>query len=172
MMRPSSAEYPAFFATYIDLVPSDDLLQELEQSFKQTMAILESLTEEQASFRYAPGKWSIKEVVGHMVDTERIMGYRALCIARGDTTPFPGFDEEAYVSHSNFSERTLQSLLQDFSLVRQASLNLLGQLPTDAWSRVGIVNNNKIVVSALGFIIVGHGLHHMNVIRERYMNTF
>jgi uncharacterized damage-inducible protein DinB len=171
-MRPSPTEYPAFFATYIDLVPSDDLLQELEQSFQQTMAILESLTEEQASFRYAPGKWTIKEVVGHMVDTERIMNYRALCIARGDTTPFPGFDEEAYVSHSEFAERSLQSLLQDFSLVRQASMNLLERLPTDAWSRVGTVNNNKIVVSALGFIIVGHGLHHTNVIRDRYMATF
>jgi uncharacterized damage-inducible protein DinB len=172
ILKPAISEYPTFFARYVERVPSDDLLHELEHNFKLTAATLDSLTEEQAGFRYAPGKWSLKEVVGHMVDTERIMSYRALCIARGDVTPLPGFDENAYVSQADFSERTLQSLLQDFIIVRQATINLLGQFPAEAWSRVGVVNNNEITVRALGFIIAGHELHHRNVINERYISTF
>jgi uncharacterized damage-inducible protein DinB len=170
--RPAANEYSSFFSTYIENVTSDDLLYELKHNFKRTVATLENVTEDQASFRYAPGKWSLKEVVGHMVDTERIMSYRALCIARGDISSFPGFDENAYVSQSYFSERTLESLLQDFIIVRQATLNLLEHLPTVAYSREGIVSNNKITVRALGFIIAGHELHHRNVISERYINAF
>jgi uncharacterized damage-inducible protein DinB len=171
IQKPAVTEYPTFFATYIERVASDNLLQELEDNSKQTIAILEGLTEKQASFRYAPGKWSLKEVIGHMVDTERIMSYRALRIARGDATPLPGFDEKTYVSHSEFSERSLESLLHSFSIVRQATLNLLEQFPADAWLRVGVVSNNEITVRALGFIIAGHELHHRDVIIERYIGA-
>ncbi|MEX2414590.1 MAG: DinB family protein [Paenibacillaceae bacterium] len=169
--RPAATEYSSYFAKYIERVASDDLLHELEIQLNETTDLLADLSEEQTSFRYAQGKWSVKEVVGHMVDTERIMSYRALRIARGDVTPLPGFDENAYVSHSNFSVRSLQSLLQDFSIVRQATLNLLDQLPAHAWPRVGVVSNNEITVRALGFIIAGHELHHRNVIIERYIGA-
>ncbi len=169
--RPAVTEHPAFFTKYINCVPSDDLLQELEHNGKQTIATLKDVSEEQANFRYAPDKWSLKEVIGHMVDTERIMSYRALRIARGDVTPLPGFDENAYVSHSDSSERTLANLLNDFSIVRQATINLLEPLSNAAWSRVGVASNNEITVRALGFVIAGHELHHRNVIVERYIGA-
>lgn len=170
--KPAVTEYPAYFTKYIELVATDDLLQELQNSGKQTIATLEGLSEAEASFRYAPVKWSIKEVVGHIVDTERILSYRALRIARGDVTPLPGFDESTYVSLANFSERPLSSLLQSFSIVRQSTIDLLEQFPEDAWSRVGIVSNNEITVRALGFIVAGHELHHLRVIVERYIRAF
>lgn len=170
--RPAISEYPPYFETYIQLVQTDDLLQALDHNSKQINANLKQLTEEQAAFRYAPGKWSLKEVVGHMIDTERIMSYRALCIARGDATSFPGFDENAYVSQSAFDDRTLASLLQDFIIVRQATISLLSQLPLTAWDTIGTVNSNKISVRALGFIIAGHELHHCRTINERYISTF
>jgi len=170
--KPTASEYPAFFSKYIELAHSDNLMQELKLNSIKTIELLEGITDEQASFRYATGKWSLKEVVGHMVDTERIMSYRTLRIARGDVTPLPGFDENALVIHAGFSELAIQSLLQDFSIVRQATLSLLEQLPSHAWSRVGIVSNNEITVRSLGFIIVGHELHHRKVIVERYLSAF
>ncbi len=169
--KPAITEYPTYFTKYIELVATDDLLQELQMNGKQIIAKLQDLSEDEANFRYAPGKWSIKEVIGHMIDTERIMSYRALRIARGDVTPLPGFDENAYVKHSDFSERTLTNLLNDFSIVRQSTINLLEPLSADACSRVGVVSNNEITVRALGFIIAGHELHHRNVIVERYISA-
>jgi uncharacterized damage-inducible protein DinB len=170
--RPHSTEHAPYFAKYVELVASHEILNVLENQIKETAALLKGLTEDQANFRYASGKWSVKEVVGHMVDTERIMSYRALRIARGDVTPLPGFDENAYMVHSEFDARPLESLLYDFSVVRRATLNLLERLPKDAWSRTGIVSQHEITVRAIGFIIAGHELHHRNVIVERYIPAF
>jgi uncharacterized damage-inducible protein DinB len=170
-IRPQAGEYAPFYASYIALVPSGDLLTTLDDAVHEWKSLLGNLTEAQAEFRYALGKWSIKEVVGHVTDTERIFAYRVLRIARGDQTPLSGFEQDDYVKEGNFSARKLADLLDEFSAVRHATLVLLRSLPSGAWTRCGNANQKEVTVTALGFIIAGHERHHRAILEQRYLPT-
>ena len=167
--RPGSDEYVPYYQKYVALVPDGDLVAALGAQIGETLSLLRSIPEERASYRYAPGKWSVKEVVGHMSDVERIMTYRAVRIARGDATPLPGFDENAYVLAANFEARPLAWLAHEFREVRRATVALLETLDPDAAARRGSANNNEISARALAYIIAGHERHHVGLLRERYL---
>jgi uncharacterized damage-inducible protein DinB len=167
--RPQNNEYAPYYAGYIAQVPDGDLVDVLRRQIGETLSLVRGVPEERASHRYAPGKWSIKEVLGHMADVERIMGYRMLCIARGDTTPLPGFDENAYVPVANFDARSLASLASEFEQVRRATVAFIEHLDADAAARRGTANNLEITARAIAYIIAGHERHHVRILRERYL---
>jgi uncharacterized damage-inducible protein DinB len=169
LSKPEPGDYVPFYDTYIRLVPEEsDLLAVYAAQEADVVAFFRELTEEQAAHRYANGKWSLKQVLGHVTDTERIMMYRLLCIARGDTTPLPGFDENTYVSGASFDDRTVVDLLGEFQAVRQATTALLRSLTTLQLQLAGTVNSNRATAAALVYMVAGHGVHHMNIVRERY----
>jgi len=166
--RPSPDEYAPFYETYVSLVKSEDILGTLESQGLQTARFLAARSEREGNFRYAPDKWSVKEVIGHLSDSERIFAYRALRIARGDKTPLSGFEQDDYVRGGNFGERTLANLAEEFSLVRGATVALFKSVHTDAWPLRGAANKNEVTVRALAYIIAGHELHHRSILDERY----
>jgi hypothetical protein len=168
-IRPEPGEYASFYEKYIALVPQGDLFATLVAQLLEWNSLLGGLTEPQAEFRYEPGKWSIKETVGHVTDTERVFTYRVLRIARGDQTPLSGFEQDDYVREGDFSAHTLPDLLDDFSTVRQATLTLLRSLNSQAWTRRGNANQKEVTVRALGFIIAGHERHHRIILKQRYL---
>jgi len=167
--RPAPDEYEQFYANYISLVPDGDILESLAGQRLDTDKLLSGIPESNAGYRYAPDKWSIKGVVGHVVDSERVFSYRALSIGRGDPAPLPGFDEKAWALTSHFDDRTLRDLVRDYGVVREATLALLRSLPAEAWPRRGTANNFSVTVRALAWIIAGHERHHLEVLRERYL---
>ncbi len=169
MTRPDSTEYAPYFGKYISLVAGDDIVKGLSDQNENTMTLLRGLSESQGELRYAPGKWSIKEVVGHLIDAERIFAYRALRIARNDQTPLASFDENNYVANSKYGERQLADLADEFEIVRKANLYLFKHLDDEASKRRGISNNDGISVRALAYITAGHELHHLGIIRSRYL---
>lgn len=167
--RPDNGEYASFYAGYVGMVPDGDLLQTLEQQDEQTMALLGGVPESKGGHAYAPGKWTLKEVVGHMVDAERVFSYRALRIARGDTMPLHGFDEKAWVPNAGFNSRTLADLLGELRVVRASTLALLRHLPPESVTRLGTASEKPVSVRALAWIIAGHERHHLGIIKERYL---
>ncbi|AWB45235.1 DinB family protein [Paenibacillus sp. CAA11] len=169
LTKPEVGEYADYYGEYIASVPETGLIQVLEQQLEDYASVLSGLSAEQAGFRYAEGKWSIKEVVGHATDTERIMAYRLLRIARGDTTELAGFNEVEFVNHSGFEERELTDLLEEQRAVRQATLVLIQSLSEEAWYRKGIASGYGVTVRALAYIIAGHTEHHLNIIKDRYL---
>lgn len=168
--RPATGEYDPYYGRYISLVPDGDLIQLLLAQIDKTTNVLSTVTASKAEFRYAPGKWSIKEVVGHLGDSERIFSYRALRFARGDTTPLPGFEQDDYVKSANFDARQLEDLVNEFRAVRQATITLLKSFDEEALRRHGVANDQPISVRALAYIIAGHELHHLDVLRAKYLN--
>jgi uncharacterized damage-inducible protein DinB len=166
--RPESNEYASFYETYISLVPGDDVLGAMESQRLHMLQLLSARSEREGNFRYAPDKWSVKETVGHLSDTERIFAYRALRIARGDQTPMASFEQNDYVKSGNFGERRLSDLAEEFAAVRSASLALFRSLNDDAWTRRGVASNKEVSVRALAFMIAGHELHHQRILEERY----
>jgi hypothetical protein len=171
-LRPASHEYVSYYDNYVKMVPEGDLLQLLSQQIKETADLLRHVTDAQGEFRYAAGKWSLKEVIGHMSDTERVMSYRLLRIARGDQTPLSGFDENFFVKGASFGLRSVQDLVEELVAVRQATLHLLHGLTEEGWTRSGISNENQITARALAYIIAGHELHHRKVMEEHYISSF
>lgn len=171
LVRPNANEYPHYFESYINEVPEGELSAFLEQQIEEARSQFGNLSEELGRFRYAEGKWSIKEVLGHITDTERIMSYRLLRIARGDTTPLPAFSEELFVNNANFDNRTIQDLLDEFAIVRSSTLYLMSHLSDEAWLRIGTFSGQQGSARALAFIMAGHALHHFNVIRDRYLQV-
>jgi hypothetical protein len=167
--RPIEGEFPAYYDGYIKLVPTGELLPILKESLTETITLFESISDSDATFRYAPTKWSIKEVLGHMTDTERVMSYRLLRIGRGDDTPLSGFDENLYVKGSSFHELPLKSILDDYIATRNATITLVNNIPEEAWSRKGIANDCEITARAIAYIIAGHECHHREIVRERYL---
>ena len=167
--RPASDEYAPFYANYISLVPDGDVLGSLEQQEKETAKLLGGIPEAKGGHRYAPDKWSIKGVVGHVIDSERVFSYRLLSIGRGDATPLPGFDEKMWAKGANFDDRTLKDLVGEYRMVRDATLALLRSLPAEAWTRRGTANTFPVTVRGLAWIIAGHERHHLKVLRERYL---
>ena len=167
MNRPQADEYPVFYKGYIDTV-KDDVLSELENQIVSFKALLKEIPEEKAGFAYAEGKWTIIELIGHILDTERIMAYRALRIARNDSTPLAGFEENDYVANAHFADRSLKSMAEEFEYLRKANLFLIRSLNETELGRVGISNEKPISVKALVFIIAGHLNHHIRILKERY----
>ena len=167
--RPQQGDYALFYENYVALVPSGDFLEILQDQRRELVGLLSELSEEQAQFRYAAGKWSIKEVLGHVTDAERIFGYRLLRIARGDQTPLASFEQDGYVKNANFSERKLEDLLHEFSTVRESSICLIRSLDDAAWLRRGTASQKEVSVLALAFIIAGHERHHRVLLEERYL---
>jgi uncharacterized damage-inducible protein DinB len=167
--RPEKGDYALYYEKYVALVPSGDFLEILQQQQRELARLLAPLTEQQAEFRYAPGKWSIKETVGHISDAERIFAYRLLRIARGDQTPLASFEQDGYIQTGNFSARTLSDLLEEFSTVRSASMSLVRSLDDAAWLRRGTASQKEVSVLALAFIIAGHERHHRTIFEERYL---
>jgi hypothetical protein len=168
MKRPEPTEYAEFYANYISRVPGTDVLGVLESQRLQMVQLFAGRSERDGSFRYAPGKWTVKEVLGHITDTERIFTYRALRIARGDRTPLPGFEQDDFVKNGVFGERTLAGLAEEFALVRSASLALFRSFPEEAWPRRGVASEKEVTVRALAFITAGHQMHHRIILEESY----
>lgn len=169
--RPEADEYAAFYSGYIARVPEVDIVETLRSQIGVTTAYLRSLPESMGDHSYAPGKWSIREVIGHMSDAERVFAYRALRFSRGDSTPVPGFDENAYVAGSSFGRRTLEDLISEFEHLRQATVALIGALDEETISLRGVANGTGVSVRALAFILAGHEAHHVEILRTRYLQT-
>ncbi|HWM94668.1 MAG TPA: DinB family protein [Thermoanaerobaculia bacterium] len=167
--RPEPREYADYAQPDIDVVEGDDAVEVLLRQGKQTVALFQEFGEPNGNVSYAPGKWTVKQVLGHLADDERIFAYRALCVARGDSRPLPGFDENAYAVAARFENRSLADLLADFEAVRHASVTLFRGLDTEAWLRRGIVNGYSASPRGLAFHIAGHELHHLRILRERYL---
>lgn len=168
--RPTTDEFNPFYNTYVSLIPDGaDPLALLREQPIALKNLLSHLTDKQALFRYAPGKWSIKESLVHMIDTERIFSYRALRLGRGDQTPLPGFDQDGYVPVSDANSRTLASIWAEYDAVRTATLALLISFDADAFARTGTVSGGLMSVRALAYIIPGHEAHHIGLFRERYL---
>ncbi|RDU38308.1 DinB family protein [Neobacillus piezotolerans] len=169
--RPEQGEYASCFEPYIALVPEGDIVSILERQADETAILLKGLSDAQASFRYGESKWSIKEVLGHMADCERIMAYRLLTIARGDAVPLPGFEENDYVREAGFDRESLEYLLTNFLAVRSATVHLVRSLSEEAWTRTGNANGHLVSVRAIAASIAGHELHHRKILMERYLGS-
>lgn len=162
-------DFQKYVQRYLDLIPSSDWLQELKNTGEKTVQIYSGLTEEQSLFAYAEGKWTLKELLLHLSDTERIFQYRILAFARGDQNELPGFDEETYAQISFANERSLGSLIEEYQLIRKSSQILLETLHPSVVSNTGTANGNRLSVEIIGKLIVGHNEHHLNIIKERYL---
>ena len=167
--RPDVSEYTPNYTTYISEVPEGDIVDVLRQQGEEIRGMLGSLPESMGGHRYAPGKWSIREMVGHLSDAEWSFGHRAFRFSRGDGSPLPGFDENTYVAASNSDVRTLADLAEEFGHLRAATLALFTHLSPEAWNRRGIANGKEVSVRALAFVLAGHAAHHLKVLRERYL---
>jgi len=168
-MRPRPGDYSTYYETYIKLIEGEDILKILNDQSKRTQEILNSFSEHRGNYRYAEGKWTVKEVVGHLLDTERVFAYRALCIARGEKKSLPGFDQDDYVKEGNFNRRELFDLNYEFRLLRESNLLLFRTFTPDMLKLKGFANESSVTVLAILFMIAGHEKHHMNVLREKYM---
>lgn len=167
LARPQAGEFAPYAEKYISLVP-DDVLGALEQQAKSTLQLYSERKENEGDFRYAPDKWSAREVLGHVIDTERIFTYRALRAARRDQTPMEGFEQDDYVRDGGFGQRTLKSLTEEYQTVRAASITLFRSFSGGTWTARSVANKHEISVRALAFMTAGHELHHLKILRERY----
>jgi hypothetical protein len=165
--RPDTTEYAPYYGTYISLVPGGDILAILERQLADVNGLLRGVPEAVGNTRHPPYTWSVKEVVGHLIDSERVFGYRALRFARGDATPLPGFDENAYARAVQFDSYALAELLDEFELVRRSHLHLFRHLDAEAWGRQGVANEKPVSVRALAWILAGHVCHHLAILRKR-----
>ena len=166
---PQTDEHAPYYRKYIDLVPAGDLIAQLRSQIATTVSTLQSVPDADSLRRYAAGKWSLREVIGHLIDSERIFAYRALRFARNDQTALPGFDQDGYIPAANFDGRSWASLVAEFEAVRLTTVYLFEGLAQEAWSRRGTANGQEITVRALAYIIAGHELHHMEIVRQRYL---
>lgn len=169
LTRPLPGEYAEGYATYVAEAGEGDVLALLQKQQEEVATLFGGLSETQGGFRYAPGKWSLKDLLQHLCDAERIFAYRCLRIGRGDTTPMPGFEEDAYAAAAQADARTMADLLADWRAVRAASLSLFRSLPDGAWGNQGTTNGRAITARCVPYIALGHGAHHLTVIRERYL---
>lgn len=163
-------DFQKYIQRYLDQIPSGDWLAELKISEEKTIGIYSNLTEEQSKFAYAEGKWTLKELLLHLSDTERVFQYRILALARGDKNNLPGFDENEYAARSFANERSLESLLEEYKLVRKSSKILLETMNPIALQNIGTANGNEISAETIGKLIIGHNYHHLNIIEERYLS--
>ncbi|UZJ81213.1 DinB family protein [Fictibacillus sp. KU28468] len=169
--RPQPDEYSEDYTSYVKLVPEGDIVTILKEQIKDTVSLLSSFSEAESEYRYAPDKWSIKEVIGHMIDNERIMSYRLLCIARGETASLPSYHDEEYVREADFDSQTLKDLLDHLTSIRQSTVYLVNSLSEEALKRRGAANHSEITARAIVTILAGHEIHHCNILKERYLNV-
>lgn len=169
MPRPEPSEYVDYYHKYIKLVPDGEISSILEEQIKGTLSLLQNLSEEKAMFRYAPDKWTLKQVMGHVIDCERAFAFRAMCFARNDPTILPSFDQDSFVENSNFNERSLLNILDEFKLLRAANVGMIKSFNDEILKRTGTASSSKFSVRALAYAIAGHELHHCNIIQERYL---
>jgi len=166
--RPAADECAPYYVRYIEQVPDGDIVATLRDTGRTVLDELAAIPESRGGHRYAEGKWSLREVVGHLIDAERVFAYRALRIARGDATPLASFDENVYVQGAGSEARTMADLVEELRVVREGTVRMLAALPRDAWSRAGTASDQRVTVRALAFIMAGHALHHARIVRERY----
>jgi hypothetical protein len=166
--RPDASEHAPYYSRYVDLVPDGDILATLATQIGGTLAELRKVSEADSLKRYAPGKWSIREVLGHMIDTERVFAYRALRFARGDRKNLLSFEQDEYVATAQFDRRPWSGLLEEFEAVRRSNLLMFRALGDEAWARQGVANGNPMSVRAAAYVIAGHELHHLRILREHY----
>lgn len=168
-MRPSKGDYNEYYQKYIDLVQGEDIFRALVEQNIESQNILNSFSESKGNYTYAEGKWTVKEVIGHMMDVERIFAYRALCIARGETSPLPSMDQDCYVKNGNFNKRQLFDLNYEYRLVRESNILLFGSFDKSVLHNRGIASGYEVTVLALMWMTAGHEKHHLNILTERYM---
>lgn len=167
--RPEAGEHARYFDRYVALVPAGSIVEVLEQQAMDTLGLLAPVSESAADRAYAPGKWTVKEVMGHVADAERVFSYRALRFGRGDGTELAGFDQEPYVPAGAYGERSLRDILEEWEAVRRATVLLFRGLPDGAWLRRGVASGHEVTVRALAWITAGHELHHRAILAERYL---
>ena len=169
MNRPNESEYAPSYQGYVDQVSESDIMTVLRGELDELDVLLARVPAEKEKYAYAVGKWTIREIIGHLIDGERVFGYRALCIARGEKQNLPGFDQDDYMLTAPYNHIELEDLLSELRLVRLSNMAMFRSLDEEAWNRVGTANGNEITVRALAFIMGGHVRHHMNVLKERYL---
>jgi uncharacterized damage-inducible protein DinB len=169
-MKPAANEYAEYYDKYVSIVPEGDVVRTLSAQLDETLELVRSIPEERGGHRYGPDKWSIRELLSHVVDTERIFAYRALRIARGDETPLSGFEQDIYVPASGAEARTLASFADELEHVRRANILMFETLPAEAWERRGTASDYPVTVRALAWILAGHERHHVNILRQRYIH--
>jgi len=168
-MRPQQGDYAEFYDSYINLVEGDDIVKVLEKQLQTSEKFYSSITEEQSNYSYANGKWTVKEVIRHVIDTERIMAYRALAFARGEKQSLPGYEQDDYIANSNTAERRIEDLLSEYRTLRASNIVLFKSFVEKELIRKGTAAGSKVSVLSLAFIIAGHELHHINVFKEKYL---
>ena len=169
MKKPDVNEYAPYYQRYIDLITTDDIFSFFKQQAEEILALFTNLSEDQASFRYTEGKWTIKEVLAHIVDSERIFGYRVLAISRGEKNPLPGFAENEYVANGKYQNRSLQSLLAEYSHLSSANLELFKSLDEEMLAQKGTASGKEVTARAILFVTIGHENHHLEIIKSRYL---
>lgn len=168
-MRPSEGDYAKYYQRYIDKVHGDDFLSVMAQQLGDMENILANLPEEKALFAYAEDKWTVKELLGHIIDAERVFSYRALCIARGEQQPLPGFEQDEFVKTARFNKRDLESIVEEYRHLRRANIALFSSFTDEELNRKGTASGNPVTVRALMFIIAGHEKHHIDILLEKYL---
>ncbi len=170
-MKPKPEDYDAIYGGYISLIGDDDIIEVLKEQRKTSEKFLKTFTEKQGNYSYADGKWTVKEVLGHVIDTEKIMAYRALSFARGEKQSLPGFEQDDYVAESNFNKRSLADLINEFITIRESNINLFKSFNEEILIRRGTASESEVTVLALIYIIAGHEKHHMKFLKERYVKN-
>lgn len=170
MAKPDLAAIPSFYHTYVQMVAEDSVIDALNNNAKEATSLFQHIPEEKWSYRYAEEKWSISEVVQHLIDSERIFGYRALCFARGEEVSLPGFDEKKYAAASEADRRSKDELIAEYKAVREATILLFRSFSPRQYEQTGTANNKVVSVNAIGFISAGHSAHHLKILAERYLS--
>jgi hypothetical protein len=170
MNRPAETEYAPYYHGYINQVSENDVIAVLRSELDDLDVLLDRVPADKETYAYGEGKWTIRQVVGHLIDGERVFGYRAFCIARGERQNLPGFEQDDYLHTAPYNNIDLEDLLSELRLVRLSNIAMFRTLDEEAWSRVGLANNNEVTVRAIAFIMAGHVRHHMKVLREKYLS--
>lgn len=168
LTRPDASEYAPYYGRYVDLVVGADALGALRRQLVETLALLATVSEERSNTAYEPGKWTVKEVLGHVIDSERVFGYRALRFSRGDATPIEGFEQDEYVRNSRLDSVPFDVLVDEYEHLRLSTVLMLERLDEVGWLCRGVANENEVSVRAIAFILAGHELHHVGILRDRY----
>ena len=169
MPRPKPEDYPSFYAGYVEEIEGNEPVKILEEQITKLQILLSNVSEEKGDFSYAKGKWTIKEIIGHLIDTEKVMAYRALCIARGEKQSLPGFEQDDYVKEANFNKRKIKDLMEELLLTRRLTILLFKSFEKEMLNRRGTANEKEVTVLALAFIIAGHAYHHIKILKARYL---
>jgi hypothetical protein len=167
--RPDTTEYAEYYGRYVGKVEGSDIVGVLEGQLDRTLALLRGIDERTADFRYEPGKWSVKELLGHLMDTERVFAYRALVFLRNDKAALPGFDQDLWAKEANYSDLPFSEIVQEFEAVRRATIQLLRHVDASGWTRQGTANGKTVTTRALAFLMAGHLEHHVGILKERYL---